>query len=254
LSALDIMTFIIDLFSEEDDDKSKIRNLFDIITQKNSKYIHSTVSHVLDHNAETTEPYESVKPEDSVLTAMELFARGLHRLVIINDSNEPIGMLTQSAVIKFLSQKLGVLGTKSIRELKIGSRPCITVGKETKTIDAFAIMRQKQISGVGVVDSRSALIGNLSSRDLNAVNNASLYHSMFKSVGAFISSMKQLLVNEDQPLISVSEDTKLSYVLNRMSGNRIHRIYITDAHQKPLGVIAMRDILKCVLNQVKQNE
>lgn len=245
------MTYIIDLFNEEDEE-CKSKNIFDIISTKTSKYNSSLVSHVLDHCAETSEPYKSVAASDSVLSAMNEFAKGLHRLVISDSNGEPIGFLTQSAVISFLSKNLGSLGSKTIGELKVGTRSCVTVTKDTKTIEAFSILRQRQISGVGVVDSRGALIGNLSSRDLNALSSDSLYNVMFLPVSTFISNIKQMLVNEDQPMISVSEESKFGYAVSRMACNRIHRIYIADSHQKPLGVIAMRDVIRCVLEEVKE--
>jgi CBS domain-containing protein len=55
-----------------------------------------------------------------------------------------------------------------------------------------------------------------------------------------------------QDLVLVKPTTTLMEVLEKMVKNRIHRIYVIDPSNKPVGVVTCSDILRKVLETILQ--
>lgn len=68
-------------------------------------------------------------------------------------------MYLKKAEFKDLSQK-------KIGEIKIGTKPVVTVSRDTPAIDAFRLMDNKKYSGLAVVDQTGRFVGNTSASDL----------------------------------------------------------------------------------------
>lgn len=62
-----------------------------------------------------------VTPETSLLQAMDVFSKGIHRLAVVDANGSIQGVLTQSNVANFLYGKLNLVkdAQKSVRKLSI---------------------------------------------------------------------------------------------------------------------------------------
>jgi CBS domain-containing protein len=99
------------------------------------------------------------------------------------------------------------------------------------------------VSGLGVVDPNNVLIGNLSARDVKAIDKANIYSSMYTSTSAFVQKIRSENVNETHPAISCSGTTSLEFVVGRLAANFIHRLYVCSKDFHPQRVISLRDVL-----------
>lgn len=185
---------------------------------------------------------------------VEFVTKNSHRCPIIDSSGKIVSMLTQASLINFIACKpgcLGELGKQTIKDLDLGTKPVMTVPKNMRTIDAFKKMHEARISGIGVVDASNKLIGNLSARDLKAVDPVNIYSSMYVSVNAFLQKIRQDSVQENHPAISCTESTSLEYLIGRLAANRIHRLYVCDKEFHVLRIVSLRDVFKCVMAHIK---
>jgi len=246
LDILDILAYTVELFEEVEEQGATIFSRL----ATGGKLAHTKVESITDfsHN-----PFTPVKASDSVYDAVTAFiTKNSHRCPIMDDQGSISSIVTQAAVINLIATHpgcLGELGKKTVKDLDLGTKPVVTVTKHTRTIDAFKIMHQTGVSGIGVVDNNDKLIGNLSARDLKAIDSSNIYSSMYVSAGAFIQKIRQESLQENHPAISCTEATTLDFVVGRLAANRIHRLYVCDANYIPIRVISLRDVLKAICKQ-----
>ena len=91
----------------------------------------------------------------------------VHRVPVVNEEGRVIKIISQSSIIEWFSHHLGeVHASQTVNELKLGSRPVITVRRSLPAIEAFKLMETHNLSGLAVVDEDGSLIGATSARDL----------------------------------------------------------------------------------------
>lgn len=154
------------------------------------------------------------------MDAINLFVNSKsHRCPIVNDAGEVVSILTQATVLNLIASRpelLGELGKSTVQELDLGTRPVMTVKKHTRVIDALKLMHEKKISGIAIVDDQNNVIGNISARDIKAINSKHLGASMYMTVGNFIQKTKQSSVEEQNPAIACSLQARLDYVIGKV--------------------------------------
>jgi len=95
----------------------------------------------------------------------------VHRIPIVDSDGELQSVLSQSQVAQYLVQYMDLFDwtKKTVDELKLGYRQVVVVPNNMVTKDAFKVMRDTGVSGVGVVDGNQKLVGVLSTSDLRYV-------------------------------------------------------------------------------------
>jgi CBS domain-containing protein len=117
----------------------------------------------------------------------------------------------------------------------------VTVTPDTTIADAIAVMLERDIGALLVVDARGGLLGILSERDL--LTKVAGQHADFadQPVGDFMTSRPE----------TVSSSDTLDFVLHKMDvGGYRHLPVLTEG--KPLGVISVRDMLRHITRLCKE--
>ena len=79
------------------------------------------------------EPLTILPGSADLVKAIDVFGKGLHRILIVNDSGKATGLLSQSRLIRFLWENgrhfpvLEQLHAQYLRDLKIGSNSVISI-------------------------------------------------------------------------------------------------------------------------------
>ncbi|ORZ34865.1 hypothetical protein BCR44DRAFT_119895 [Catenaria anguillulae PL171] len=199
--------------------------------------------------------------------AMDIFAKGIHRIVITESEAEPanlVGILTQSDMTHWLSEN----GTQSpfdqvlkmkLSELRLSQpKDIIYVKSFQPVLEALQSMQANRVSSVAVVDASDRLLGNISATDVKHIMRHLRYGVLFESCAQFIGGVKtrQMLENAGKdtvPVIQVSPNASLSQVLRLLVVTRVHRVWCTqqDSHasnfQSPVAVVSLTDILRVLL-------
>lgn len=100
---------------------------------------------------------------------MELMAKNkVHRVPIVDSSGSLSTIITQSHVVKILSDNIDIFpfSMKKLKELGLGTKNVYSVSENEPAIEAFKIIQSQKISAVAVVDANGTLIGNISASDL----------------------------------------------------------------------------------------
>jgi len=164
-----------------------------------------------------------------------------HRLAVTNEKGELFNIVSQSDVVSFAfsnSAKLGDKRTKTLRELNL-VRACIMVRIDSSFSDSLQILYQNRVSGIALVDHEGRLSGNFSASDLRGI--------LPEAFSMFYGSILQYLVkgtqsHPHQP-ITCSESSTLEDVLRLLVTNRIHRVYVVDQFDRPIGLVSIADIV-----------
>jgi len=111
--------------------------------------------------------------------------------------------------------------------------------EDVNVIATLRYMRDRGVSGVGIVDSSGKLIGNFSGSDLLGLT-ADRFPLLALSVKEFLVKMYGY---PKPPVCCKSTDTVESLLL-KMMVHKVHRIYLVDVNMVPTGIITMTDLMQ----------
>jgi len=134
---------------------------------KNPSFINSKCGDVASISGRN--PFYTVDENAPLLVAMELMAKNkVHRVPIVDSSGSLSTIITQSHVVKILSDNIDIFpfSMKKLKELGLGTKNVYSVSENEPAIEAFKIIQSQKISAVAVVDANGTLIGNISASDL----------------------------------------------------------------------------------------
>ncbi|MGC8949342.1 MAG: CBS domain-containing protein [Thermoprotei archaeon] len=175
-----------------------------------------------------TQTVITINPDDTLDKASEkMFLYGISRLVVIKD-NTPIGIITEKDITRYLTNI-----TKPINQIKVSevmTSSLITISPNDTIQNAARKMLKHNISSLVVVED-SKLRGIITKFD----------------IAKFCSTMKGKWLVKDymtKHVISVSPFDTVFRVIDLMINNNISRVVITDANNKPIGIITLADIVR----------
>ncbi|EGC40456.1 hypothetical protein DICPUDRAFT_96258 [Dictyostelium purpureum] len=224
-------------------------------------FLYSNVHNIM--NVSKKDQFQVVLEEQSLLEVLRLYSTGIHRVALLSVFSEIENIVSQSQVIKFLSKNLSVLGETlefaTIRELLPFLTPkesLITTKASTMTIDSFKLMNLHKISAVPVLnDNDNKIIGNLSINDLYGLKESTI-KLLLEPTLSFLNinqnnqhNNNDLLQNKnkpDHPVVLTLNDT-FKDAIERVSQNKIHRVWIVDDNNVPISLISLTDICKLIV-------
>jgi CBS domain-containing protein len=202
-------------------------------------------------NASGRNPKLEMLAETPLQQVIDMFSiEDVHRVGIMDSEGHIMAILTQFQVLRFLLQhglvtEMGNLAVMPLEQLRLGYRDVYTVHENTRSLEAFNLIIEKKISGVGIVNDEGNLVGNISASDLKDIGyNYMLFGKLFISVSEF---MKQKLAGNQLPSpLVVYPKTTMKEVLDMFVANRVHRLYVCEeGTSKILGVVTPLDIIEC---------
>jgi len=129
------------------------------------------------------------------------------------------------------------------------SKDVITVNPMDPIYEAFKTMQKQKIGACGVVDDKTGkLVGNISAADIKLLGHDL---SFFQALAFTVNEYSKLVMEKtgrkaDIVTIKESGIHTVGDVVQKLLEHRIHRLYITNADEKPVGVISMTDILVAI--------
>lgn len=210
------------------------------------------------------DPLIIIQKDSSLRDAVQkLVTSKSHRIVLGDDKRSDLcGIITQSAIINVLSKHLDILHDnpdKVYMEFKkLGNKNVLCVEQNTRTIEAYKMMRQHGFSIIGIVDGHGNLVSCLSATHLRAINMKN-FSELFLPVNLFLSFREQeakLLRNDTRPfLLCASSDATLRNIMTNLSETQYHHIFIIGAgSNEAIGIISLYDILREVIYSSSQED
>lgn len=203
-----------------------------------------------------------------------------HRIAFFDKAGCIRNIMSQTDVVRFLAEHLDELGPvcqETVSALGMVCNNVQTVLPETSAIVALRHMQEMSLSALAVTDYNGRLIGNFSVSDLRcitpqqfgalalpvgeflAMENRIEYvgHNRIHEEGVagttghrfvteFIQRAHPRVLGEDlgQELVLCNPGDTFGTILTKIVRHRIHRLYVIDAEEKPVGIITCTDILR----------
>ncbi|KAL4781906.1 hypothetical protein BJX76DRAFT_310594 [Aspergillus varians] len=186
------------------------------------------------------EPLTTLPASASVMTAVEIFGGGVHRIIVTDPRQEDavVGIFSQFRLVKFLWEHgrcfpvLDQLYPQQLRDLKIGSHAVISINADKMLCEALQLMHTEGISSVAVVDNHSNVVGNISTIDVKLLTRSSSLPLLTNTCTHFISvilSTRGMQEGKDSfPVFHVNPTSTLAHTVAKVVATKSHRLWITD--------------------------
>jgi CBS domain-containing protein len=196
-------------------------------------------------------PFRPVTTSDPLSRAIVLLTqRDVHRVPVTEDG-QLVGVLSQSAVMSFLSLQLGTAGFLGsptgafFSQRAARSRKDLVCGHVgASALSVFTLMYQTGTSGLPLVDNYGALVGQISASDMKLFLLNPSPSLLALPVMDFLSAVRQTQLHTRAPLVTVGPEATVAQVVRKMTVTGLHRVYVADKDRRPLGVISMGDVLR----------
>jgi len=225
---------------------------FSLLMKTSHSLSNSTCGYVA--GASGRNPFYPIDEHAPLMAAIQLMADNhVQRIpVLSNATREDLAtIITQSHVARLILDNIEKfeIKDKTVDTLKVGNRNLITIDKREKAISAFKLIHDNKVSGIAVIDRvKGTLYGNISASDINQIGeDAGHISRLFLSIEEYLG----IVCGGKAPTpFAVHLSTTFVDVLRQMINRSVHRIYITDAENKPIGVISLTDILVTIVEHL----
>ncbi|KAK4509144.1 uroporphyrin-III C-methyltransferase [Mucor velutinosus] len=199
-------------------------------------------------------PFYSIMPEATLLSAVEEFAYGTHRVCVLNPDGSIKGILSQSTVAKYIFDNqrhfpdIECMMNKTLRQLGLGVSDVIAVNADSPVLDALALMSKHGISSVAVLGHMGVVLGNISMTDVKHVMKSYRHQLLWKTCFQFVSLVRtQQGIDDGQdrlPVFDVRLDTTLGFAVAKLLATKSHRVWVIDERERAIGVVSITDVMR----------
>jgi len=252
----DIVHYIVESFG-----KSKLEGSEDYwkLVKEDEIFQKKAINDIMVYPLQRRNPFHEIPVGYSLFSAIEALAKvnGLHRVPIVDSNRKLINVITQSQLIETLDANLALIGKrkeKPIGEIKGAIRSVYCINEETPAIEGFRQMTVHGVSGLAVVNTEGKLEGNLSIRDLKAIcSDGRMFWRLYQTTKNFLQKVKKEYHEKhgipNHPVFLKTNNT-IEFAIKQLVTNRIHRIFIVDDANKPIGILSLKDILLELITDV----
>ena len=128
--------------------------------------------------------------------------------------------------------------------------PAVTIRWDATVLEASALMEERNIRRLPVVDEENVLIGIISDGDVREAL------SIYNLTNPYAPDQDEILLAVDEimssPVYTVGPDEHLKQVVRLMLDHKIGGVPVVDERQHPLGLITESDIFRLMLEAWEQ--
>lgn len=185
-------------------------------------------------------------PTEPLSKLLDPFSLGVHRVLVRehdNDGNAVFRTVSQTDLVAYIqkhSDELKDVLQQDISALGLANPSggmVITMPSTETALQGFQRLTMKNVNAVAVVDQEGKIVGTLSASDCRGLNSSNLA-DVLKPVLEYLKSRGSLAV----PVSSDDKATLLDVAL-KMSTAKVHRVWILNSAQQPIGVVTQSDVI-----------
>lgn len=224
-----------------------------IVDDMNEKFLNTRVATIIDLSH--GDPSLAVSGLSPIFQTIGLFQKGVNRVTVLGPDGRAETVISQSDIVRFLVSKIDEfpdIFDLSVNEHGLARKKnLIRINKIEPTIKAISLLIQHKISAVAVINDDGTLIGNFSASDMKGHgvtdygDGADPFGSLFMPVLAFLEQGGMSFF----PVVTVKGETPFGIVLLKLIAMRVHRLWVVDEEDKPIGVITLTDIMHALISQ-----
>jgi CBS domain-containing protein len=135
----------------------------------------------------------------------------------------------------------------------------ISISKYESVMHVADILNEKNISGLPVVDKENRVIGIITQADILSMVGVSREHTLKDLLKYLLGEKLPERRMGDHvgdimtaPAITIKPDATVAETIRIMDDKRIRRLTVVDGDGRLIGIVTRADILKSVINRVKE--
>ena len=173
----------------------------------------------------------SVREADSLLDAQHLMVRNnIKRLVVIDDKNIPIGIITQKDMVRGLIKGSTGKPLDKITVKSITTKNPISLDSQESTKKATQMMNSKNVSSIIVVDKMGRTVGIITKSDICRY---------ISTLGKSRFSVRQFMTKNP---VTIGPNYSIFAAANVMSEMGFTRLIVIE-DRKPIGIVTLSDLV-----------
>jgi CBS domain-containing protein len=178
-----------------------------------------------------TQKVITCSPTGTFLQIQQLMVdNNISRVVVVDENNKPVGIITQKDIINFLVADKSKRGIEEIKAEEAMSKKLITAKRKTSIAEIAETMAKKDISSIIIVDDSGKLDGIVTKTDITA------WYSTAKDASRVQDFMTRKTV-------TVKPSQSVFLVASLMAEHEISRVVVVaDKENKPAGIITEADM------------
>jgi len=196
----------------------------------------------------------TVEEYSTVRQTLEVFTQGFRR-VLVGTEPERCKILSQVDVVSFLLGKFDSLPEPVkvpidklglVSEGKIFHK-LVAMSHKNSAVEGFRKIYRQGVTAIAIVDDNDKLVGTLSSSDVRGLKLDQL-PNVLEPVLEFLRKQYP------HPRISVTVTAQagLKEVMEKFLAGKVHRVWVIDSTNRPIGVVTMTDVLKVIFDALKK--
>jgi len=202
-------------------------------------------------NISSLDPFETVTPDAPLRQAVDIMARGVHRLAVV-ENGIVTNILSQWDILMLMLSRVSFLGTtveRTIETAKLVTTDfnlLFALRETTAAIDVIKYLNKNAISAVPLLDAFGRITQNFSMTDV--LNLTSINFPLLAlPANEFLTKIYGFA---KPPVVCRTTDT-VENVLLKFACFGVHRVYVVNEDFRPIGVITLTDIMHFFLREAK---
>jgi len=177
----------------------------------------------------------------------KLSAYKSHRLAVHNSENKLMGIISQSDINQFASQHVDKIPLAGLNLKELGLvRGCIMMKEDATLGDVLETLSRQKLSAIALINEELKLRANFSASDLGGITRK-LFKRFNEAAIDFLREIGKGSIPKT-PIVE-SLDNTLKDCIKTLEEQKIHRVYLQDQDQHPIGVVSLADIMPLLLEQ-----
>jgi CBS domain-containing protein len=191
-------------------------------------------------------PAQVIGPEDEVATACALMvAHKIGCLPVVDDTNNLVGIVTTADLLgRQFSSELGSAAAGAARVSVAMQRQPATAHPYSPLLEAVAIMVDRGVRHVPVVDDHGRLVGIVSDRDVRTAIGDPV-----EALHEELTELEEMKVSGvmSTDMITTSEDAPVAEVARLFIQEKIGAMPVVDSERRLLGIVSYVDLIRALL-------
>jgi len=187
----------------------------------------------------------AIKRNRPITVALHVFAAGVQRINVLKDK-KVIGVLTQSAVLKWLAEdtsRLGIIEHERAEDLGIPWDRVIKINKDYPTIDAVELMHERCVFSLPLIDDDGRLVGHVSMSDFKSlILKDEDFTDLLLPIHVVVKRYREMTNKEDIIISAPTETATIRDIVLTMAKERIHQMYLINDAGVPTDMISMTNV------------
>lgn len=180
-----------------------------------------------------------------------------HRAPIVDESGRCVAIVSQSHVLKFMQKLHDELVqdnalSETAEEMAIGLKAVVSVSQDTPAFEAFVKLDDARLSGLAVVNDRGELTGTTTARDILYFCSDKLSSAKNVPILEYLHTVRKSTGASEKPC-ALQETASLGDMLSALTEHKAHRVFLTNEHGVPMGVVSVADIVRLACGKPPKN-